>query len=116
MIDLEQGTLERIKSFNIQCMSRTQVNWTVEQLPKLLEHVDSQASQIVALKEIVIAERAKIIFHDQMMPMMGIHNWDTAPDDDFEIKVGNCMLPVKGRKYWVSEARKQLEAEYEAMR
>lgn len=82
----------------------------------LLAHINSQAEQIAALKEIAIGERAKIVFHDQMMPMMSINNWGTVPDDDFEIKVGNCMLPVRGRKYWISEARKQLEAEYEAMR
>lgn len=73
--------------------------------------------KIAALKEIAETNLAKIIFHDRMMPTMSINNWDTIPDDDFEIKVGNCMLPVKGKKYWMSEARKQLEAEYpEAMR
>lgn len=70
----------------------------------MLDHIDSQAAQIEALKQKLVEERA------QVLAGKGNLIWGLLPDDDRPDGLYPALV-IRGKVYWRTVARQQLKAE-----
>ena len=70
----------------------------------LLAHIDTQAAQIAALKEMLVEERA------QVLAGKGNLIWEPLPDDDRPDGLYPALV-IRGKAYWRTVAHQQIEAE-----